>query len=148
MGHLIETRIDIDAPAALIWDLLTDLPGYESWNPFVQKAKGVIAPGETLIVSPRDASGRSYTFKPQVRLYEEGRAFSWFGAVLHPWLMGGDHRFLLEPLSDTQTRLHHDEEFSGLLLPLIILFAAQKTRTGFDDMNQAIKAEAERRATS
>lgn len=146
MGHLIHTEIEIDAPAPLVWELLTDLAGYERWNPFVQKAEGTIGPGEKLTVSPRDSSGRSYTFTPTVKQFEEGRLFSWFGSVLHPALMGGDHSFELVPLEGARTRLIHDEVFSGLLLPLIILFAANKTRTGFEEMNLAIKQEAERRA--
>lgn len=64
MNH-IETRIDIDAPAASVWATLTGFEAYPEWNPR-SRITGVAAPGERLVVAPGpDAEGMP-TFRPRV----------------------------------------------------------------------------------
>ena len=31
---LTSIRVEIDAPASLVWDILLDMPRYPEWNPF------------------------------------------------------------------------------------------------------------------
>ena len=38
----ISTAIDIDAPAARVWDVLTDFAAYPRWNPFIRR----VGPGQ------------------------------------------------------------------------------------------------------
>lgn len=145
MPYHIHTEIDIDAPVRTIWDVLVDLESYADWNPFIKSATGAIIAGGSLHMEPRTDDGRDHSFDPVITEFEDGVRFAWTGHVLHPRLATGVHRFILEPLSDTKCRVHHDEDFSGLLLPITILYAAGKTRRGFEDMNVALKAEVERR---
>lgn len=143
MAFRIHTQIDIDAPAARVWELLTDLPGYQRWNPFVIEAEGRIGLGETLRVTPRERSGRTYTFRPVVTRYEAGTAFAWTGVVLHRSFVSGEHIFELEALDETRTRLIHDEVFTGLAFPLVALLGGATARDGFARMNTALEHEAE-----
>jgi uncharacterized membrane protein len=39
----IETEIEINAPAARVWALLTDFDGMGSWNPFIKSVSGTLA---------------------------------------------------------------------------------------------------------
>ncbi len=143
MAFRIHTQIDIDAPATRVWALLTDLPGYQRWNPFVIQAEGTVALGETLLVTPRDRSGRTHTFKPVVTRYEDGIAFAWTGVVLHRWIAAGEHIFELSSLDAARTRLTHDEAFTGLTRPFAARLVANATHDGFTRMNEALKREAE-----
>ena len=49
----LETAIEIDAPAALVWSVLLDFDAYFEWNPFVLGVQGLTIPGERLRVSIR-----------------------------------------------------------------------------------------------
>ncbi|MEN8723640.1 MAG: SRPBCC domain-containing protein [Alphaproteobacteria bacterium] len=148
MSYLIHTEIDIDAPRQLVWDVLVDLDRHTDWNPFIRKIEGTIGPGEKLHMEPRTDDGRDHAFDPVVTEYVAGKSFAWTGNVLHRLIASGIHRFDLEDLSDGRCRVHHDEIFSGLLLPITILYAGGKTRRGFEEMNVALKGEVESRATA
>src|SRR5258706_14470211 len=47
-GIRIEHRIGIQAPAEVIWEVISDLPSWESWNKLYPKASGQIRIGGTL----------------------------------------------------------------------------------------------------
>ena len=40
MRHQLHTEIEIEAPADIVWDILTDLDHYEDWNPFIVSSAG------------------------------------------------------------------------------------------------------------
>lgn len=146
MTPQIQTRIDIQAPIATVWSVLTDLPRYQTWNPFIVSASGTAALGETLVCQPKMPGGRQYIFKPVVTRLVPGREFAWTGHVVHPLLGCGEHVFELEEIGENRVRLIHDEIFTGLFAPLVVLLAGNKTRKGFVLMNEALKREAEIRA--
>ena len=77
MQHALRTTIDIDAPASVVWDVLTDLDAYADWNPFIVSASGMVATGERLVNRVEPPGGRGMTFKPTVTEVEDGRTFEW-----------------------------------------------------------------------
>jgi hypothetical protein len=83
-------------------------------------------------------------FRPRVLEVTPGRALRWLGHLGIPGLFDGEHRFLIEPVGPNQSRFVQEERFSGLLVPLILRFAATSTRRGFEAMNSALKARVER----
>ena len=146
MKYTVRTRIEIDAPATVVWDLLIDLDQYHRWNPFIVRAKGRIAPGARVEVSPQLTPTRSTTFWPDVTRYVEGSEFAWTGVVGHRWLAKGEHIFRLRALAGGRVLLEHDEVFFGIAAPLVGLVAGKLTERGFDAMNEALKREAEARS--
>ncbi len=46
-----ENEATIQAPVDVVWNLVTDLPGYSSWNPWVIKAEGSFTPGARVKVN-------------------------------------------------------------------------------------------------
>lgn len=143
MRPQIQTYIDIKATAPVIWDILTDLDAYQHWNPFIIRASGRAIVHETLVCEPRLPRGRQYVFRPVVTRVEPHRLFVWTGYVLHPWLGAGEHIFRLETLCENQTRLIHDEHFTGVLSPLVVRLVGRQTTEGFILMNEALKRQAE-----
>ncbi len=66
------------------------------------------------------------------------------GHLLLPGLFDGEHVFAIEPVSEKRVLFKQSEQFRGLLLPLLWSKIGDKTRRGFESMNQAIKLESER----
>ena len=139
----IETSIEIDAPAARVWMLLTDFARMPSWNPFIKSISGNLEQGARLSVQIAPPGKSAMRFKPTVLSVRPERELRWLGSLLIRGIFDGEHYFLLEPIADGRTRLTHGEKFSGLLVGRLSgTFSA--TEAGFGSMNTALKREAER----
>lgn len=142
MTREIEHQIDIDASPATVWAQLTDTAGYGEWNPFVRRVSGELREGARLVVDIAPPGGRAMTFKPTVLSADAERELRWLGRLGVPGIFDGEHSFRLERLADGGTRFVQAERFRGVLVGL---FGAtlEKTRLGFEQMNQALKQRAE-----
>jgi hypothetical protein len=139
----LTTSVDIDAPAGLVWSVLTDFIAYPEWNDYT-RIEGEAREGARLSVSPGPETGRMPTFKPRVlRADPETRELVWLGHLYVPGLFDGEHRFTVEDLGDGRSRLRQEESFSGLLVgPINRRFGAD-TESNFHAVNGALKARVE-----
>jgi hypothetical protein len=142
MAHELRTEIEIGAPPAMVWAILTNLPAYPDWNPFITSAEGTVDVGARLVTRLEPPGGKPITFTPTVTEVDAGRGFEWLGRLALPGLFDGRHRFELVPTGDG-TRLLHTERFTGVLVPFLRKRLDTRTRSGFDAMNTALKARAE-----
>lgn len=139
MATSIHTSIDIKASPKQVWEILTDFDRYAEWNPFVKKIEGKIAVGKRFYAEIGDMK-----FKPVVVAFEEEKVFEWLGHVLIPRIVfDGQHKFELVDNQDGTTRLNQSEKFSGILVPLMKKMLINKTKPGFESLNQALKERAE-----
>ena len=140
----LRTEIEIDAPPAKVWEILTDASQIDKWNPFIHELKGELAPGQKLEVVLGTPGKSRMTFKPEVLVFDRDKEFRWVGKLFFKGLFDGEHIFELEANGE-KTRFVHREEFTGLLVPLFKKMLEQDTRPGFELMNQALKERAERK---
>ena len=73
-----EASADIRAPADRIWSILTDAPGYPTWDSGVTRVEGTIADGETITVHSEVAAGRAFPVKVAMRPPNE---MTWTGGM-------------------------------------------------------------------
>ena len=139
----VHTQIDIDAPVRKVWELITDLEHYAEWNPFVVMGRGPIRLGEKITVRARPDGTPGKTFHPVITRLVPEKELRWLGHFLVPGLVNGEHIHILEPLGENRTRYIHDDEFSGLLVPVVWEKLEAVTRRGFEKMNKALKDRAE-----
>ena len=138
----LTTQIEIDASPERVWDVLTDFASYGEWNPFIRSIVGKPDVGSRLRVRIEPPDGRGMTLKPTVRSADSARELSWLGRLLVPGVFDGEHRFALEPLDAGRTRFTQSERFRGILVPLTGK-VLEKTRRGFEEMNDALKRRVE-----
>jgi len=138
----ISESLEMAAAPRQVWAVLTDLPGYERWNPFIVSASGSAVVGEKITARLQPPGGSGMTFRPRLTIVETDRRFAWLGHLLVPGLFDGAHEFTLEPTADGGTRFTQCETFSGLLVPLF-KGTIEKAREGFRQMNQALAVAAE-----
>jgi hypothetical protein len=143
MKKQIITSIEIDVPPNVIWKILTEFDRFGHWNPFIPSINGKAIPGTKLEVKIQPPGGTAMTFRPIVLVANPERELRWLGRVLFPGIFDGEHRFEIEPLSDQRVRFVHSEKFSGLLVPFFWRSLNTRTRQGFEEMNQALKLQAE-----
>jgi hypothetical protein len=142
--EVIHTEIDIEAPAERVWHILTDFASFPQWNPFIPHATGEPKVGAGFEVRIRPPGSRGMTFRPKVLRAELARELRWLGRLWMPGLFDGDHSFLLVSLGPARTCLVQKETFTGWLAPLLLKWMGDATRQGFEEMNRALKARAEK----
>ena len=137
----ISASIHIDAAPDQVWNTLTDLDGYPSWNPFIREASGEVAVGETLTLRMFPVKGRPMSFKPKVLAADTSRELRWIGHLILPGVFDGEHRFTLTP-TNGGTDLVQSEKFSGLLVQLGRK-TIDNTADSFRLLNEALKKQVE-----
>ncbi|MEI9936046.1 MAG: SRPBCC domain-containing protein [Pseudomonadota bacterium] len=105
--------IDIDAPIARVWALLSDAKRLPSWNSTITSVEGEIALGNTLELRV-PVSDR--TFTPKVIELDAPRHMVWSDGFAP--MFRGVRSFMLNE-TPTGTRFEMREVFSGLMLPII-----------------------------
>ncbi|MEU9201030.1 SRPBCC domain-containing protein [Streptomyces sp. NPDC048332] len=143
----LTTSIEIEASSDEVWQVLTDLPAYPQWNPFMTSIEVTsqghrLEEGATLRNVMHDRTGDS-VFTPEVLTLEPGRELRWLGRMGPGWIADGEHRFVIEEIGDGRVRLTQSEAFTGVAVP----FAKGKLRTDtlpqFRAMNEALARRVE-----
>ncbi len=139
----IETSIEIDAPSERVWEVFSDFDSYPHWNPFVAYLTGQTEVGERIEARLTPPGGKAMTFTPRVMAFTPEKELRWLGNLLIPGLFDGEHQFLLEPIDGARTRFIQREDFTGVLVPLVLRMVGTSTRAGFEAMNTALKQRVE-----
>lgn len=141
----IVTEIEIEASPENVWQILMDFAAYPKWNPFIKSIEGKpqVEAGLKVFIQPPGSSGMN--FSPTVTAFERAKNFQWKGRLLLPGIFDGTHSFIIEPVNENRVLFIHSEQFSGLLVPILWRKLNTGTRRGFNEMNVALKKEAERK---
>jgi hypothetical protein len=125
------------------WAVIGDFAAYPEWKPFIRRISDELRDGARLEVRIEPPQAGATTFKPTVRSVEPNRELRWLGRLLVPGIFDGEHSLRIEPLESNRSRLVQSERFSGILVGLA-KGTLQKTETGFEQMNAALKERVER----
>jgi hypothetical protein len=110
-----EVDAAIGAPAAVVWDVLTDGDGFSRWDSGVERVEGTIADGSKIKVFSEVSPGRA--FPVEVSLDPVSHTMTFTGEM-PLGLFRGVRTYSLTP-EDDGVRFRMREEFSGPLLSLI-----------------------------
>jgi uncharacterized protein YndB with AHSA1/START domain len=143
MARRIRFEISIDAPAETVWSVVSDLPRYGEWNPFVTEASSTFVVGSPIRMRvrlfPRFPQNQTET----ITEYVEGRKVCW-------GLKGGGSPALrsrrcqiVETLEGGRTRYVSDFQLTGWLASLVMAILGRRLEAGFRGMSMAVKTRAE-----
>jgi hypothetical protein len=141
MSPVLDTYIDVNAPPDRVWEVLTDLPAWTEWNPFITSVAGTLEVGARLHITVSPPGTKTMEFRPKVFAVRPGEEILWGGSFLLV-LYRGDHAMWLEPLPDGRTRFRQRERFMG---PLVLFMNGmiKAAEQGYHQMNQALKQRVE-----
>ncbi len=143
MMKSLKTSIQIQAPAAIVWNSLIDFEQYPEWNPFIRQIKGEAVQGQNLQISIQIPGQKPSEFKPEVIKCVPAQELRWLGKLFFKGLFDGEHYFQLKVIGPNKVEFIHGENFSGLLSSPLMALIGKSTKEGFEAMNKALKAEAE-----
>jgi len=139
----LHSQIEINASPEHVWAILTDFASYPQWNPFIRSISGELKVGERLDVRLEPPGGRGITLRPTVLSAEPNRQLRWLGHLLVPGLFDAKHSLATQPLEEKRVRFIQSEMFKGVLVPLFARSLDNNTLRGFEEMNGALKEQAE-----
>ncbi|HCF27733.1 MAG TPA: SRPBCC domain-containing protein [Cyanobacteria bacterium UBA11049] len=139
----LHSEIEIQASAERVWQLLTDFASFPQWNPFIRRVSGEVKEGKKLKVYIQPSGAEAMTFRPTILKAEPNRELRWLGHFLMPGLFDGEHIFTIEPLGKNCVRFVQRKIFQGSLVPLFAEKLDNETKRGFEEMNRALKVQAE-----
>ncbi len=139
------TEVMIDVPQQFVWEQVTDFQCYADWNPFVLEAHAHFETGATIrFLEDLKQFGRHW-LKAKFLSIDLPNSFVWQGYFGTPFLFSVRHSFLLEAISENQTRFTQVHQNSGLLIPYLAWRGIYcVSHQGYLDFNQALKERCEK----
>lgn len=143
MAFVLRETLTIEAPVGLVWEVITDLPRYPEWNPFVVGAQSSLEVGEPIVmrvrVIPLFAQPQRETILeclPRQRLC--------YGVAGIPWNALRSLRYHeLRPEGSERTHYCSHFELDGWLAPLTRTLLGRRLERGFAAATQALRERAE-----
>lgn len=142
MAIEINHELTINAPAGIVWEVISDAARYAEWNPFVLECETKLQPGSPINMKVKLGNGIQKA-NEIIDEVHEGRGFSY---RMKPPPLGALCSYRthdIEPQSDNISVYRSHFELDGWLSPLVSMLMRSKLQAGFDGMSHAIKARAE-----
>lgn len=143
MTFVIDETVEIDAPAEVVWKVLTDFASYGEWNPFVLRCSTTLEPGAPIDMRVRLVGPKAFPQREYIRDHIPGVEFGYRmkpvpGGTLH------SHRtHTVTPLGDGRCRYRSHFELAGWLQPVVTALLGTALRRGFGGMTAAVASRAE-----
>lgn len=139
---VVDRKLDIAAPAEVVWEVITDVARYSEWNTFVIECQSTLKPGEAINMKVM-LGGKLQKANEVVLKNVPGRHFSY---RMKPFPMGALSSFRsheLESLGAARSRYASHFELKGWMMPLVRGLMGKHLETAFTDMTNGIKQRAE-----
>jgi hypothetical protein len=142
MAVKLERRIGIQAPDEIVWEILSDIPGWADWNPLYPKAEGVIRIGDRWTVDLALPGQKLRTINPVIVDWAPYDHIHWRTTLLGGWVR--TVRFLeIEKMGEENIIFSNGEFFDGPLGPIVGRRLRRPIIDGFVALNEVLKERSE-----
>ena len=146
-SHTISIEpVTINAPADLVWRVLTDFEQYPAWNPFTVRAESSLQPGEPVVLYiPRGKSMMKQTFV--LEIFDPPREIAWrLPKILHKAIFNAYRTQQIEALDETSCTYLTRDTFDGWIAGKLYQSQGAWVAKNFEKLAAALKARAEKLA--
>ena len=138
---VIEKVVHINAPAAVVWEVITDLKRYPEWNPFCLTCESTLKPGDPITMTVKLMA------KPQKQVevmleYVEGKRFAYCMKPV-PGMLSSFRSHDVEALGLERTRYTSTFHLKQWFRVVVLAMFQKKLEAGFGGMTAAIQQRAE-----
>ena len=142
---LVSETVEIEAPAKIVWDILTDLPRYGEWNPFCVKAESTLEMGAPVFMSLVNYAvpGTLVPNCENICAFDPERMISWELPYSDAWPYPARRDQVIESTGPASCRYVSTDAFLGENGIHVMRFAGPWVKRAFDDSARALKARAE-----
>jgi len=142
-GLTIEHSLEIAAPASVVWEVITDLPSYPAWNPFVVACRSTLAVGDPISMRVRIFPFWAQPQRERILEHAPGHLLSYGLGNMPLRSLDSCRQHEVRSLDGERTLYESRFELRGWLAPLVQLLLGRRLATGFGAMTEAIGRRAE-----
>lgn len=136
--------VEINAPAQIAWDVLSDLAKYPEWNPFTVKVISTLQIGEPVTIYIARDNGKQMKQQLRLEALEPPHKIVWSLPKLgHRRLFNAWREQHIVPLSDHRCTYSTSDTFNGWIAGIIYRTQQQWVSDNFRKLAAALKARAE-----
>jgi uncharacterized protein YndB with AHSA1/START domain len=145
MSHVITSvTVEIAAPAAFVWDVLTDFADYPQWNPYTVAVSTSLEIGTPIDLTLPNPDGSDGTFlnREWVRVVDPPHHLRYDTAEEMPGIFAVRDQWIT-PLAAGRCAYHTTDTISGKYADKVMEMTGDWVKAGFDSVANALKARAE-----
>ncbi|WP_285031681.1 SRPBCC domain-containing protein [Mycolicibacterium sp. lyk4-40-TYG-92] len=137
--------VEIDAPAAIVWEVLTDLENYPQWNPFCISAVSTLEMGAAveMVLADYTGVGGTSTNTEYVCAVVPERLISWEMRATPESPYGARRDQVIEPIAEDRCRYYSTDAFLGDYARDVMADCGAWVKRAFDDTAVALKKRSE-----
>lgn len=136
--------VEVDAPAEVVWSVLTDFDRYGEWNPFISRCRADLTVGAPIDMTVQQLAPRPIRMREWIRGVTPGREFTYSMKPIPLGALRSKRTHTLISSAGDRTRYESRFELDGWLAPLVGLLFGRGFQRGFPAMTTAVAREAER----
>jgi len=143
--HLVTSvTVQINAPAAFVWDVLVDYPSYPEWNPYTVAAVTTLELGDRIDLTLPQVDGSDETFinREFIRIVDPPHHLRYDTGEEMQGIHGQRDQYIAE-LGPDRCEYYTTDTLSGELVDLVMETTGDWIKVGFDSVAHALKARAE-----
>ncbi len=145
-AFVISKTVKINAPASVVWDVLTDMKNYPAWNPFCVECESTLemgAPVKMKLKSYVNAGPEFFENTEFVCAFEPEKLLSWELPLFDMWPYPARRDQVIEATGPNSCRYYSTDAFLGENGIHVMRFAGPWVKQAFDDTVDALKERAE-----
>ncbi len=144
----IDHTHEIDAPAEVVWKVLTDFEAYGDWNPFVVAASCSLEVGAAMDMQVRVLPFMTQRQREWITSIEPGRGFCYAMSKTPGRALRSERCHEIEPIDAERCRYMSRFEIAGPVSSIVQGLLGGQLRRGFTEMSAAIQERAESLTTA
>ncbi len=148
MPLITDSSIDIDAPADVVWRVLTDFDAYGEWNPFQVECSSTLEPGAPLDMKFRLGPGGLRSAREYIVDVDPGKTFAYSMKRVPLGAVRSLRRHTVIDLGDGRSRYESHFEITGPVSGLVKLTLGKELVAKFASVTEAVGPRAEALARS
>jgi uncharacterized protein YndB with AHSA1/START domain len=136
--------VEIDAPAAFVWDVLVDYASYPEWNPYTIAVETTLQIGDPIDLTLPNPDGSAGTMlnREFIRVVDPPHHLRYDTGEEYPGLLGKRDQYITE-LGADRCSYRTTDTLSGELADLVMETNGAWIKAGFDAVAHALKARSE-----
>jgi len=142
MKRAVEHRIGVQAPAEIVWEVVSDFDRWHEWNPLYVKAAGQLKIGTSLTLEEAIGDRPVKVIQPIVQDWVPFEQLHWRSQRLGGFVTA--IRYIeVENMGEANATFSNGELFMGLLVKWISKDERRALKAAFTAMGEAVRDRAE-----